>query len=181
MKWQPWKGSAVSALNRRVRRTAPDRVLHVVGAIILSFYTAFFAWWLDELSARRGDKKFAQDLEWDLGTLTSKHRLRIVANDRKDYKQKRSFDLAKVTISGEEFRLQFIRIRGELSVYVQPRNLKRGWENVETTLGRIADPKAFGLQSSWSSSDVWKVGQFLDQNWERLAEAMSEAAPAGAV
>ena len=109
--------------------------------------------WLNKLANQRADRKFSEELPDPLPLLFIEHAAETIPNERDDHWGRRSFDYAIAAVTTPELLLRFIRVRGQIDVYVSPPNGPRKWDELDLPLGC----------QDWSSID-----SYLSGNWKAL-------------
>jgi hypothetical protein len=142
----------------------------------------FSDWWLDNLLARRADKRLAQDIRNNLVLLFKDHAAQIAPNDNGEYREGRSFDYAVATIVTEDIHLRFFRVRGEFSADIALPCLPHKWEPLDSTLTWLGMQQGVKLTQDlpnwtygfdWTSLDWRAIDQFLAAHWDHLKAAAS--------
>ena len=106
--------------------------LVALGFVFSTVYSVLFGWWLDELMARKADKRLADEVKQNVPFLFTEKKAQIVPSD--DDKVQRAFDLAVATVATEDFFIRLVRVRGEFDVEVASSRLLHRWEDLSGAL-----------------------------------------------
>src|ERR1700739_4188354 len=87
-------------------------IILLVGGLFKVIYWLFFRWWLEPLTGRKLDRRFAEEIRQSLPFLFTEHGARIVPSESR---QERSMDAAWVTVEVENMQLFFLTGRGDLT------------------------------------------------------------------
>jgi hypothetical protein len=100
--------------------------LLAIGFIFRNLYKLCFGW-LDKRTARRNERRFAEDIRTHLSFLFSEHAAEIIANEGVPFPP--GFDGAYVTVAVGTLRLRFVRGRGDFGVGVASEFAPQLWED----------------------------------------------------
>jgi len=173
----------VSGPPLRQRVSLLRAALEAAGRLLGRAYAVVFGWWLDNLLARRADERLADDIRNNLVLLFKDHAAQIVANDKGEYRDDRSFDYAVATVVTEDIHLRFFRVRGEFSVDIALPCLRHKWESLDSALtwldmqqGNVKptqDLPNWTYGFNWSDVDWAAIDRFLASHWDHLKVAAS--------
>jgi hypothetical protein len=111
--------------------------LIVIGFVTKSLYSLFFGW-ADKRLGRRLEQQLGKDIKQNLSFIFDQYGGVIVPNTGVRFPL--PFDYAVVTIEAADLLFRFYRGRGDLNVYVAPKQAPNDWNDVSLVISALKAP-----------------------------------------
>jgi hypothetical protein len=111
--------------------------LIVIGFVTKSLYSLFFGW-ADKRLGRRLEQQLGKDIKQNLSFIFDQYGGVIVPNTGVRFPP--PFDYAVVTIEATDLLFRFYRGRGDLNVYVAPKQAPNDWNDVSLVISALKAP-----------------------------------------
>ena len=134
--------------------------LVAVGFVLNTIYSVLFGSWLDGRLSQKLDGRLAKEIHQNLAFLFTQKNARIVPSD--EYKVKRAFDLAVVTVATEDLRIRFVRVRGQFEVEVSSPHLLHRWEDLSSALENAELSEGASLTAVVSTRRLRSYSSYTD-------------------
>src|SRR5438309_6608286 len=134
--------------------------LVAVGFVLNTIYSVLFGWWLDGRLSQKLDGRLAKEIHQNLAFLFTQKNARIVPSD--EYKVKRAFDPAVVTVATEDLRIRFVRVRGQFEVEVSSPHLLHRWEDLSSALENAELSEGASLTAVVSTRRLRSYSSYTD-------------------